>query len=203
MKAVLEKIGLLSKNQKIGIALGSYVVIGLGFWQFFYSSTSLEVSELQEKIEELEVSILERRRVANNLPAFREEVKKLDKKLDKVLLELPDKKEVDGFLKSISVLAYDTGLEVTKFSPSAESPKDFFSELPVQIELQGTFHELATFFDEVAHLPRIVNIDDIKIVILTETPTEVLIKASCRATTFRYLEEYERNNDDTEQRRRK
>ena len=90
------------------------------------------------------------------------------------------------------MLAIDIGLEVIKFSPQREAIKDFYASVPVSIELEGTFHQLATFFDEVGRLSRIVNIDSITIDIITETKTEVIIRATCKATTFRYLTEEER-----------
>ena len=188
MKEIFVKILNLPKKQKI-IACSVIYVLVLGiFWQFFFSPVTMELSTKQEQVEDIQTQIAEKQRVVKNLPTFEAEVKKLDQKLERVLLELPDSKEVDAFLKSISVLASDTGLEVTKFTPRPEVPKGFFAELPVSLELQGTFHELVTFFYEVSHLPRIVNVDSIKIVIVTETPSTVIIKASCRATTFRYME---------------
>ena len=105
---------------------------------------------------------------------------------------MPDSKEIPDLLTSISVLAVDTGLEVVKFSPKQEVIKDFYAAVPVFIELEGTFHQLATFFDEVAHLSRVVNISDIKIDIVTESKTEVVIRTTCQATTFRYLSDEER-----------
>ena len=66
------------------------------------------------------------------------------------------------------------------------------------MRLEGSFHQLVTFFDEIAHLPRIVNIDAISIQILNETPEEVIVQVTCNATTYRYLDESERPSEESE-----
>ena len=179
-------------GHKLAFWVVSLALIGFLSWQYLIKGGFEERARLQEKIEDLNVQIQEQQRIARDLPKFREEIAELDKKLNVVLRELPDKREIEGLLKSVSVLAVDTGLEVIKFAPKGEVTRDFFAEIPVEIELRGTFHELATFFDEVGHLARIINIRDVAITIESETPQEVAIRATCTATTFRYLEEAER-----------
>ena len=137
--------------------------------------------------------VIKETKIVASLPKIREEVKNLDAKLTTVLRELPDKKEIEGFLRSISVLAVDTGLEVLSFKPQPEKKEKYFARLPVKIQLEGTFHKLVTFLDEVGHLPRIVNIEDLFVKKGSETDAEVVIKATCQATTFRYLDSKERS----------
>lgn len=205
---ILDTFNDLDKKKQLAIVTGAYILIVGLFWFFVYQPKSIEVAAAEEKIEDLNYKILEKQKIVKNLAKFEGEVKVLNLKLDNVLKQLPDSKEVDAFLKSISVLASDTGLDVVRFSPSGEIPKEFFAELPVDIELQGTFHKLATFFYQVGRLPRIVNVDSIKIAILKETENDVIIKATCRATTYRYLERIEgkpgsdKSGDDLDSHRR-
>jgi len=74
------------------------------------------------------------------------------------------------------------------------------------LELEGTFHQFASFCDEVGHLPRIVNIKEISLDIVTESKQEVLIRARAVASSYRYLDESERigpgADGDVEKRRR-
>lgn len=179
-------------NAKLAVRISVSVValllfFGL-FWQFIYSDISKKKLELIEEIDSLESRIISQQGIAKNLNKYDQEVKDLDVKLANLLRELPDQKEVEGFLNSISILATDTGLEVLQFTPRGETKEEFFANLPVYMELEGTFHQLVTFFDEVAHLPRIVNINNIGIRTLNENPNEVIIRATCTATTFRYLD---------------
>lgn len=191
MHPIIEKFTERPKNQQI-IACSIVVLIILGLcWQYLLKGVINERNDLETSIEDLQVKILEQRRIARDLPRFKEEVQKLDKKLELVLYELPDNKEIPDLLSAISALAVDTGLEVIKFSPKPELLQEFYAMVPVDIELEGSYHQLLTFFDEVGHLSRIVNIDSIAVDIVTESKSEVLIRATCRAVTFRYLSEEE------------
>lgn len=179
-------------SHKVGFWLVSLLVLWGISWQYILKTPFEERDTLSVAIEDLHVKIQEQRRIARDLPRYREEVTHFDKKLELALLELPDKKEIPDLLTSISTLAVDTGLEVLKFSPKNETVLDFYAKVPVAIELEGSFHQLATFFDEVGNLSRIVNINAISVDIITETKEEVYIRATCTATTFRYLTEDER-----------
>ncbi|NLF25467.1 MAG: type 4a pilus biogenesis protein PilO [Deltaproteobacteria bacterium] len=195
MHPVIENFLERPASHKIAFWVFSVVFISFVFWQYFFKGSWEEWEKLQEKVENLNVQIQEQQRIARDLPKFREETAALDKKLAALLRELPDKKEIESLLKSVSVLAVDTGLEVIKFAPQKEIHRGFYAELPVSIELRGTFHQLATFFDEVGHLARVVNIRDVMITIEMEGAREVLIRSKCTAITFRYLDESERTDN--------
>jgi type IV pilus assembly protein PilO len=191
VKKLLNKLAEKPRKQLIAMAAGSVLAILLVYWFYFYKNISYEKSDLAQEILDLERQIQDEKNIAQNLHQYKKEVEILDNKLELVLLELPDKKEIEGFLESVSVLAQDNGLEVIKFSPQPTELREFFAAVPANIELQGTFHQLVTFFDEVAHLSRIININNITINIVTEKNKDVIIRASCIATTFRYLDEQE------------
>jgi len=112
--------------------------------------------------------------------------------LKSALQELPDNREIPDLLSSISSLARDAGLAVPLFKTEPESFREFYAEVPVSISVEGTYHQIATFFDEVGHLPRIVNINQIIIREPRVGDSQVSVKSECVATTFRYLEETER-----------
>ena len=192
MNPVIENFLERPTSHKVAFwVLSLLIFLGL-IWQYGLQGPFNKRDSLQESIETLGAKIHEQQRIARDLPKFKEQVGHFDKKLELALLELPDKKEIPDLLTSISVLAIDTGLEIIKFQPKREAIKDFYAAVPVFIELEGSFHQLATFFDEVGRLSRIVNIDGITIDILTESKSEVIIRASCFATTFRYLTDEER-----------
>ncbi len=179
-------------SHKAAFWVGSILVICVLFWQYVYSASSTELDELTTKAEDLEVKIADERRRAANLEKLKLKVKDLDIKLKIALQELPDKKEIPGLLTSISSLARDAGLEIPLFKPFPEAYKDFYAEVPVAIAVTGTFHQVASFFDEVGHLPRIVNINQIVVREPKVGQDQVMVTADCVATTFRYLEENER-----------
>lgn len=192
MHPVIENFLERPMSHKIGLGVVILALFAYIFWTYGYKTHWQTYEQISEKIETLETKVYEQQRIAKKLPEYKAEVAKLDGKLQIILRELPDSKEIENLLESISVLAIDTGLEVIKFAPARTQKREFVAEVPVEVEVEGTFHQLATFFDEVGHLARIVNINTIGIEILNETKTEVLIRSSFLLTTFRYLDESER-----------
>ena len=204
----LNKLAILPLSQRISLGVLINLIILGSFWQFVYTDLNIQSSELEQEVEKLETKILQERKISRNLEKYKVEAKELDELLANVLRELPDKKEIEGFLRSISVLAIDTGLEVLEFTPMMEEKTEYLAKLPVNIKLEGGFHQVLTFFDEVAHLPRIVNIDKVNINVIKDKGEEILLQFTFRATTFRYLEDSERivltdEDKDSERRRRR
>jgi type IV pilus assembly protein PilO len=192
MKDFLQSILERPLSQRIGILVAVIGAVSFGFWSLFYSPKLTENAELSEKLESLEVSVANEQRLAMNLEKFRKEVKDLDVKLKFVLQELPDSKEIPELLTQISNLARDAGLEEGLFKTKPELYREFYAEVPIEISVLGTFHQVATFFDEVGNAPRIVNISQIDMREPKIKDSEVRVKVGCVATTFRYLDESER-----------
>ena len=90
-------------------------------------------------------------------------------------------------LESISRAGKEAGLEFTLFKPEQESIKDFYSEIPITINLNGHFHNIAVFFDKLSRLSRIVNIKDFKLD-LKEKDEKSLLFVACTAVTYKFLE---------------
>lgn len=192
MQEIIEQIMDRPLWQRVAGWIGSLLFFTYIFWAYFYSDLSEDLGKLLEKTETLETQISHERRLARNLPKVKAQVKELDIQLKKAMMELPDKKEIPDLLASISDLAMDSGLEVQLFKPRAENFREFYAEVPVHISVGGTYHQVATFFDEVGHLSRIVNISGIGIKEPHVGDSDVQVKTECVATTFRYLDDKER-----------
>jgi len=192
MHPIIEGILERPKGQKIAIWVGTIALLTFGYWQYFYSSKAEEIAKVEEKISDFEKKIADEKRRTVSLPRLREMVKDLDAKLKAVLLELPDNSSIDQLIDSISDKARDAGLEITLFNRKEDVVKDFYAEVPVSVNVEGTYHQVATFFDEVSRLDRIVNINQIVVQTPTVGDEQVTVKVECVATTFRYLSEEER-----------
>ena len=206
MHPAIEEFLQRPRSHLVGAWVGCLLAMTLLYWQFSFRGQQKEYTGLEEKVEELTQKISDETRRARNLNKLKDKIKALDIKLKVALQELPDKREIPDLLSSISNLARDAGLEVTLFRPGQEQAKDFYAEVPVSISVQGTFHQVATFFDDVAQLSRIVNINQINIRDSQILPESVQVKTDCVATTFRYLDESERIQKETQddgKRRRK
>ncbi len=179
-------------SHKVAAWVLTLAMVGGGCYQYLYAAQATDLADLEEKRASLNTQIMTERRLAKNLTRYQGEVKDLEVKLRYALQELPDKKEISDLLSSISGLARDAGLEVHLFRPIPEVTRDFYSEVPVAVSVEGTFHQVATFFDEVGRLPRIVNINEIAVRNPSVGKDFVRVTADCTATTFRYLDEAER-----------
>jgi type IV pilus assembly protein PilO len=129
------------------------------------------------------------RSVASNLPAFELRLTELEGELKTAVRQLPNSKELPGLLTDISSRGKNAGLEFKGFRPKDEVPRDFYAEVPIDIEFTGGFHEIARFFDDVSKLPRIVNVNDLKVEIEKEAPFGTRLIVRGNATTFRFLEQ--------------
>jgi hypothetical protein len=102
------------------------------------------------------------RAIVANIAAFEQEIAEMEKRLKQALRQLPDSKELPGLLTDVSSLGKDAGLEFTAFRPRDEIAKDFYAEVPIEVEFSGDFHDIARFFDKVSKLPRIVNVSQLQ-----------------------------------------
>lgn len=192
MKEMVERFLERPTSHKVVFWVLSLLIVSFICWNYIYGSVHNQAVELQDKVDNLTGQINTERRIARNLPKVKEEVKDLDVKLKFALQELPDRKQIPELLSSISDLAKEAGLEVNLFKPGGENIRDFYAEVPVSIAVAGSYHQVATFFDEVGQLPRIVNITDIAMKDPDIGETRITVSSSCTATTFRYLDEDER-----------
>jgi len=179
-------------SHKVAFWVFSFVFFGYLFWQYFYSANAAELTELRERRDSLESQIVHERRLARNLEKIRAEVKELDVKLKFAMQELPDRQEIPDILSSVSDLATASGLDVDLFKTRPEILREFYAEVPVTISVEGTYHNVATFFDEVGHLPRIININQVAIRNPRQTEQGMQVQVDCTATAFRFLDESER-----------
>lgn len=163
------------------------LVVGVYLWTF-WSPASAELDGLRAQQLELQRKLNEVRAVAANLGAFEEELGRLDKELVVALRQLPNSKELPVLLTDISSLGKNAGLEFKSFKPRDEVPREFYAEVPIEIQFTGGFHEVAAFFDAIAKLPRIVNVGELKMKIAKESPDETLLEVEGNATTFRFIE---------------
>jgi type IV pilus assembly protein PilO len=125
------------------------------------------------------------------LVEFREELNLLERQFNDLKVVLPDKRDVADMLRRIQTLATQSSLVVKAFRPQAVVSKQLHQEWPMALELDGTYHDLARFFDHVSKVPRIINVGNIAIKgkpakdVVAEGTT---ITAQCTATTFVLLD---------------
>jgi len=202
----METVGELPLTHRILILVGLLVTVVGGYYYFFYSGLGEKLSEVEEEVKGqngLKIQIAQRQAQARNLDKYKVEVAKLDKELNTAVSELPDKKQIAALLSRVSDKARDAGLNIQSFKPASSRTKDFYAEVPVNIEVSGTFHQVATFFDEVGRLDRIVNIGAYNIANPTVGEKEVSLSATVTTTAFRFLDESERKAENSKKKGKK
>jgi len=167
---------------------GLLVLLGLLYWYFLYLPYAEDMADLQEQIETKRQTVTKHRQVAAKLDVLQAQVSELEARLQGLLRELPETREIPGLLRQISDLIVRTGLQIELFKPQPEQRKEFYAEIPIQVRVKGQYHAVGRFFDDLAHLERIISVDGIQMEATSqETQTQ------CLATTFRFLDEAEMN----------
>ena len=106
--------------------------------------------------------------------------------------KLPEKEEIPSLLTAISDSGQAVGLDFLLFEPKAEKKKEFYAEIPVAMILQGDYHNLAIFFDQVARLNRIVNIENIQMSrgkSKGKSKSGNKLTVNCTAVTYKFIDE--------------
>lgn len=122
---------------------------------------------------------------ARKLPEFRAQVGDLESKLDGLKAILPGEKDVADLLRRIQTLAAQSNLTIRHFRPRAITAKDLHAEWPIEIEVEGAYHNVGLFLDRVAKLPRIINVGSIEMTSVAPRPgASASVRVTCTAMTF-------------------
>ncbi len=183
-----EKVGNLSRVQRLVICLAAIGIIGGAYYYFFYMPRQDDLTRLEKEHQELKTKLAKYKRKAAKLAKAEQSLKEVQLEFDAAMLALPDKKEIPSLLTSISKSGSDAGLEFILFQPGGENKKDFYAEIPVSMRIQGGYHQIAQFFDRVSRLSRIVNINDIS---MNYGKGGGRLNTSCRAVTYMFVEKSE------------
>ncbi|OHB33610.1 MAG: hypothetical protein A2X84_14120 [Desulfuromonadaceae bacterium GWC2_58_13] len=184
----LEKVLKLPAYQRGLILLAFMLAIAGLFVYLLYLPLQEEYAGLEKKNNSLQDKLQEDQRIADNLPKFKAEFEKMEVLLGDALKELPNDKEIPNLLTSITSMAKESGLEVIRFKPGGERPKGFYAEVPVELKLVGSYHEVALFSDAVGKLPRIVNLNNLSLGNPKDVGGRTVLSIDCLATTFRFIE---------------
>jgi len=188
---VLERLSALPRSQRLALYTLLYIVMGALFWFVVYTPATGESAQLQTKNHELVETKKTVKARAENRDQFEEELAQLKTDLKQALRELPDERDIPELLKRISSLGKKAGLEVRKFQPLPEVKAEYYAEVPVALEVYGSYHEVAMFFDRLSKLGRIVYVQDIEMRDAEDRAGKVFLEVSGKAVTFRFLTEEE------------
>ena len=188
MNPKLEKLLKLPLYQRVAI-LAVLVVLLVGAFTWVALLPEYEkIGEMDRDLSRLEADLIQKQRIANNLPKFKAEFLKLEEQLKAALTQLPNKKEIPSLLTNLATIARDNGLDVISFSPRGEVSKGFYAEVPGSVDLVGTYHQIAEFALAVSKLSRIVNLSDLELSSPKVEGDVAVLRIKCKVTTFRFVD---------------
>lgn len=158
-----ETITQAPRPQKIIFGVVILVVLLAGGYFLLLSPKMVEVSGLRQQRAAKETEMLQSRALAASLARFKQEAEALRARLETAKERLPSEKEIPGLYRQVSDLAYQAGMAVSLFQPREPATKDVYQEVPISVSAEAGYHQLGTFLDRIARLPRIVNLTDMKI----------------------------------------
>jgi len=188
--ALFEKIGALTKIQRLLICLGTLVVIGAGFY-FLLLSPKLDALKVARQDLEKQKTLLSTYKVkAAALQKVEAQMAQAQEQFNIAMTALPDKRELPSLLDEISKAGRDAGLEVQLFAPQNMVQKSSYIEIPLSMTVAGRYHQMAEFFYRVAGLNRIVNMSTIELSRNSgKTPADRnKIQMKCVAVTYMFVE---------------
>jgi type IV pilus assembly protein PilO len=168
-----------------GLVMGA-VIVGVGYYLIF-TDLQGQIIARQNELTELQKQIDEGRAAERSLAQFREEVNRLQLDLDKLLKVLPTRMNTEDLLRRLRTLTEQGDFKLLRFAPSSRSQQQFYYEWPIQITLDGTYHNLARFFDRISRFSRIINIENLRVTARPADPVRT-IGATFTMKTFIYIE---------------
>jgi type IV pilus assembly protein PilO len=181
-----------------------FVLVAAGLIYFFVWTDRMPALQQREDQEQaLRNEFRNKHSKAVNLVVYKQQLTDIEKSFGALLRQLPSKTEVPNLLVDISQTGLAAALEEKLFQPGQEVKKDFYAELPIHIQLTGSFHEFGAFVSGIAALPRIVTLHDIQITPVSKEKTAAYdqLQLDLTAKTYRYLDDDEVAAAEAEKRR--
>ena len=173
---------------QLGVSAVIAALICGGFYYFWYSDALEQQRRKETRLADLQKEIRALEATANRLPEFQREVQALEARLETLKRILPPEKEMPDLMRRIQYLAAQSSLQIRKFNPAPVVTKDFYQEVPVTIDVEGTYHNMGAFLDRVSRMSRLVNMSDLKIKAQTAQTLNNTVAVTSTATTYVYLE---------------
>ncbi|MCP4403567.1 MAG: type 4a pilus biogenesis protein PilO [bacterium] len=186
MDKFLDRFAEFPTKFKYLILLGIVAVsVGL-FYYFVVIDKQEEIATLETQLQELQVELQKAEAQAQRYDEFKEDLRLVELELKDALKKLPEGKDIPDLLDQINESVIDAGLVISLFKPAGQSAKEFYSEVPVDIQVSGGYHNFAMFADVIGTMERIVTLRDIKLSPLQDGDE---LNITCRAVTFRQAQD--------------
>jgi len=194
MEQLIERIAKAPLGLKFGVVAGILVLVTALTYFVFSLPFGPSIDEIETRIKRanaeqarLERDFTEKQAIANDLNRFRKEKELLEQRLGEALAELPEEKNIDELLQLFQDRAQKAGLEIATIAPEPEKSEGFYARIPIAMTVTGNFHEIATFFDSLGRLRRIVNVSEISLAAPKDVGGKMVVDSRFLITTFMFV----------------
>ena len=179
-----ENIGSWPLAVKVMAWVAAFIVVVVLGYVYSISDQRDELAKVERKELDLKKEFEDKAFKAANLDALRKQMAEMEVSFGALVSQLPSDTEVPGLLEDITNKGVESGLEIKSIKLQPEQAKEFYVELPINIEVTGTYHDFGTYVSGIAGLPRIVTLHDFKITSDPKSPG--VLSMSIAAKTYRY-----------------
>jgi type IV pilus assembly protein PilO len=176
----------LEMKYKAAIAACLLLAPVLLFFFISYQPNYQKITTLSDQQTKIENTLKTIKIALQNRPQLQRELDATRAVFEEASKLLPKDKEIPKLLADISSLGRTAGLDFLTFRPQADIPKDFYSEIPVDIDVIGPYHNVGFFFDQVSKLDRIVSVLNVKMGTPKKEGNEMLLNSNCKLITYRF-----------------
>lgn len=178
----------LQQKQVMIMAVVMGVVVLFLFKNFAYDTLHARIQSIDVKLNEANAKLSEANSIADKKELIDKELATLENKLSYMGEMLPQRKEIPKFLKTVISRANDNTVRMITFQPTAIMTREFYNEVPVTVNVRGSFNNLGQFFAKIGNLNRIVNVENVQIAASPGESSRETISAAFTLKTFTYTE---------------
>jgi type IV pilus assembly protein PilO len=173
-------------------------VLGLGYY-FYWSGQFEEQDTLAAQEQTLRTDYRAKMAQAINLEALEAQQQQVNRYVERLEKQLPSKAEMAALLSDINQAGLGRGLQFELFKPGQVAVRDYYAELPIDIKVTGSYHDVGEFAADMAKMPRIVTLNNLSL----STGKDGTLVLDAVAKTFRYLDQDELDQQAAERRKKK
>jgi type IV pilus assembly protein PilO len=195
MEKLIDRMVKAPLGLKVGVVAGvavlltllNYLVVGMNFGSSI-QDTEEKIRKAQQQQAKLDKEYIEKTAIANNLNQFRREKELLEQQLRAALAELPEEKNIEDLLQVFQDRAIKAGLKIETIEPKPPVTERFYARIPIPMSVKANYHEIATFFDSLGRMRRIVNVSDISLDAPKDVNGKVVLSGKFLVTAFMFVD---------------
>jgi len=178
-----ERVGVWPIAGRLFLWVIAVIAIGAGTYFLFIKDLNLTLDRVTLEEQELRKTFSEKAFQSAKLEDYKKQMQEMEVTFGSLVSQLPSETEVPGLLEDIDEKGVESGLDIQSISLQAERAEEFYIELPINISVSGTYHDLGTFISGIAGMPRIVTLHDFNV---TGNKNSSKLKMTIQAKTYRY-----------------